>query len=96
MCPPLPQLLPGVKVHRGFLNQANSFIEADHPEHNLTAVVEDLSGGQQPWRVVVTGEPDPGTAGRRGLQPRSLKMCDPAIPQGLYFLDTLTAVPARL
>lgn len=54
---PCVQLLPGVKVHKGFLNQfASLTTEADSQDENITAALLDLSGGQQPWRVVVSGE----------------------------------------
>ncbi len=50
------QFVPGVKVHRGFLNQFSSFTtDPRRQEDNMTAVLLSLSGGAQPWRVVVSG-----------------------------------------
>lgn len=61
------QLLPGVSVHRGFLNQMSSLTTTpDNQGDNITAVLLELSGGQTPWRVVVSGE-RPQPASRRPL-----------------------------
>ena len=50
------QLIPGVKVHRGFLNQLSSLTtDPADSDHNITAVLLKLSNGTQPWRVVVAG-----------------------------------------
>ncbi|GAB4818528.1 hypothetical protein N2152v2_005574 [Parachlorella kessleri] len=52
----LSELIPGVKVHRGFLNQLSSLTtDPADSDQNITAVLLNLSNGTQPWRVVVAG-----------------------------------------
>jgi len=52
----LLQLVPGVKVHRGFLNQFASLTTSpENDQSNMTAAVLNLTGGVEPWRVIVTG-----------------------------------------
>ncbi|KAL4443454.1 hypothetical protein ABPG75_011191 [Micractinium tetrahymenae] len=52
----LSGVLPGVKVHRGFLNQFSSLTTSpDSDANNITAVLLRLSGGQSPENLLITG-----------------------------------------
>ncbi|KAL4422239.1 hypothetical protein ABPG77_009714 [Micractinium sp. CCAP 211/92] len=52
----LSAVLPGVKVHRGFLNQFASLTTSpDSDANNITAVLLRLSGGQTPENLLITG-----------------------------------------
>ncbi|KAI7840420.1 hypothetical protein COHA_005851 [Chlorella ohadii] len=52
----LSGVIPGVKVHKGFLNQHDSFTtKPKSDQENITAVLLGLSGGTQPQRIVAAG-----------------------------------------